>query len=78
MTNLEYVNAKMTITSACNSTGLKLPEVVGVLSEILEEARAQIGYELAENVFRLEEEKAHLLAEINKQKEADAENGDSE
>ena len=78
MTTLEFMNAKMTITGACNSTGLKLPEIVGVLSAVLEEARTQMSYELAENVFRLEEEKAHLLAEINKQKEADAENGDSE
>lgn len=78
MTTLEFMNAKMTITGACNSTGLKLPEVVGVLSAVLEEARAQMSYELTENVFRLEEEKKHLLAEINKQKEADAENGDPE
>ena len=78
MTTLEFMKAKMLVTNACNSTGLKLPEVVGVLSAVLEEAREQMSYELAENVFRLEEEKAHLLAEINKQKEADAENGDSE
>lgn len=78
MTTKEYMQAKMTITSACNATGLNLPDVVGILSAILEEAREQMSYELAENVFRLEEEKAHLLAEINKQKEADAENGDSE
>lgn len=78
MTTLEFMKAKMLITNACNATGLKLPEVVGVLSAVLEEAREQMSYELAENVFRLEEEKAHLLAEINKQKEADAENGDSE
>lgn len=78
MTTREYMHAKMTITSACNSTGLELTDVVGILSAILEEAREQMSYELAENVFRLEEEKAHLLAEINKQKEADAENGDSE
>jgi hypothetical protein len=78
MTTLEFMKAKMIITNACNSTGIELPEVVGVLSAILEEAREQMSYELAENVFRLEEEKAHLLAEINKQKEADAENGDSE
>ena len=78
MTTLEFMKAKMIITNACNSTGIELPEVVGVLSAILEEAREQMSYELAENVFRLEEEKTHLLAEINKQKEADAENGDSE
>lgn len=78
MTTLEFMKAKMLVTNACNSTGLKLPEVVGVLSAVLEEAREQMSYELAENVFRLEEEKAHLLAEINKQKEADAENGDPE
>lgn len=78
MTTLEFMNAKMLVTNACNSTGLEIPEVVGVLSAVLEEAREQMSYELAENVFRLEEEKAHLLAEINKQKEADAENGDSE
>lgn len=78
MTTKEYMQAKMTITSACNATGLNLPDVVGILSAILEEAREQMSYELAENVFRLEEEKKHLLAEINKQKEADAENGDPE
>ena len=78
MTTLECMKAKMTRTSACNSTGLKLPEIVGVLSVVLDEARTQMSYELTEDIFRLEEEKAHLLAEINKQKEADAENGDSE
>lgn len=68
----------MIITSACNSTGLTLPDVVGILSAILEEAREQMSYELAEEVFQLEEEKAHLLQELNEQKEDDAKNGDSE
>lgn len=78
MTTIEYTKAKMVITSACNSTGLAVGDMIGVLSSILEEAKAQASYDLAQEVFRLEEEKAHLLAEINKQKEADAENGDSE
>ena len=78
MTTIEYTKAKMVITSACNSTGLEVGDMIGVLSSILEEAKAQASYDLAQEVFRLEKEKAHLLAEINKQKEADAENGDSE
>lgn len=78
MTTIEYTKAKMVITSACNSTGLEVGDMIGVLSSILEEAKAQASYDLAQEVFRLEKEKAHLLAEINKQKEADAENGDPE
>lgn len=76
MTTREYMQAKMIITGACNSTGLNLPDVVGILSAILEEAREQMSYELAENVFRLEDEKEALLKMIPK-KEADT-NGDSE
>lgn len=70
MTTLEFMNAKMVITGACNSTGLRPSELVGVLSAILEEARAQMSYELAGEVFRLQEE-------LDKQKEVDT-NGNSD
>lgn len=70
MTTFEFTKAKMLITSACNSTGLELGELVGVLSSVLEEARAQMSYELAGEIIQLQEE-------LDKQKEVDT-NGNSD
>lgn len=77
MTTIEYTKAKMDITSVCNATGLQVGDMIGVLSSILEEAKAQASYDLAQEVFRLETENAQLK-NLLKKKEADAENGDSE
>lgn len=76
MTTLDFVKAKMLITNACNSTGLELGELVGVLSSVLEEAWEQMNYELASDVLKLTEENERLKEMIPK-KEVDT-NGNSD
>lgn len=71
MTTIEYTKAKMVITSACNSTGLDVGDMIGVLSSILEEAKAQASYDLAQEVFRLTEENDQLKNILKKKEEED-------
>ena len=71
MTTIEYTKAKMVITSACNSTGLEVGDLIGVLSSILEEAKAQASYDLAQEVFRLTEENDQLKNILKKKEEED-------
>lgn len=69
MTNQQYYKAKAIITLACNQTELDFPDLVGVLSAILADAREQMAFQLAGEVAQLKEK-------INSKEAED--NGDSE
>lgn len=72
MTTLEYNQAKFTITSACNQTGLRPADLVGVLSAVLDEAREQMCFELAGDLLGAQEQISNLQKEVDDARNSDA------
>ena len=66
MTTKDFTKAKAIITSACNQTGLKIPDLVGVLSSVLADATSQMNYDLLIEADQLREQKKARIDDLQK------------